>query len=221
MHLFRGVGNGTLGAKTVFETGLANGAWPSMRTINGALEILVGERSGYLGILRYTNGALSVSRVAAGPQFDLSSTFGDVNGDGVSDIVDTDISDAGAGNGLESIFVTLGNADGTFRERKQLARVRKTTLPNEVRVLDFDGDGHADLVVSDFQTPNLYFYRGDGKGDFEEGVALDAGGPVNAFDFGDVNGDGFPDLVTANNDHTISVILNNGPCRPPRRRAVK
>ncbi len=217
MHLFRGLGNGALGPKTTFETGLANGEWPSMRTINGALEILVGERAGNLGLLHFANGALSVSRVGAGPGFDLSSTFADVNGDGIADIIDTDID---AGGVKEAIYVTLANADGSFGARRQLARTRKDQFPAQVRVSDLDGDGHSDLVVSDFQTNHLYFYRGNGKGDFEEGVAIDAGGPVNAFDLGDVNGDGYPDLVTANDDHTVSVIINRGPCSPARRRAA-
>jgi hypothetical protein len=218
LHLFPGLGNGALGPKTTFETGLANGEWPSMRTINGALEILAGERSGNLGLLHFANGALSVSRVVAGPQFDLSSTFGDVNGDGIADIIDTDI-DAGGVN--EAIYVTLANADGSFRERRQLARPRKAGFPAQVRVSDLDGDGRADLVVSDFQTNHLYFYRGNGAGDFEEGVAIDAGGPVNAFDIGDVNADGYPDIVTANDDRTISVIINRGACPPARHRSAK
>ena len=217
MHLFRGLGDGTLASKTTFETGLANGDWPSPRMINGALEILVGERSGYLGILHYANGVVSVSRIAAGPGFDLSSTFADLNGDGIADIVDTDDNSESE----ESIFVTLGNPDGTFQERKQLAQKRKASFPVEVRVADLDGDGHADLVVRDFESRSLYYYRGDGAGNFAEGVAIDAGAPVNAFDIGDVNGDGYLDLVTANNDHTVSVLLNRGPCRAPRRRAVR
>jgi hypothetical protein len=218
LHLFRGLGNGALGPKTTFETGLANGEWPSLRTINGALEILAGERSGHLGLLHFANGTLSVSRLVAGPQFDLSSTFGDVNGDGIADIIDTDLDEAGVN---ESIYITLANADGSFRERRQLARPRKAAFPAQVRVSDLDGDGHADLVVSDFQTNQLYFYRGNGAGDFAEGVAIDAGGPVNAFDIGDVNGDGYPDLVTANDDHTVSVIINRGPCAPTKHRAAK
>jgi len=116
MHLFHGLGNGALGPKTTFETGPANGEWPSMRTINGAIEILAGERSGHLGLLHFANGSLSVSRVVAGPQFDLSSTFGDVNDDGVADIIDTDLDDSGVN---EPICVTLANADGTFRERRR------------------------------------------------------------------------------------------------------
>ncbi len=218
MHLFRGLGNGGLGPKTTFETGLANGEWPSMRTINGAFEILAGERSGNLGLLHFANGSLSVSRVAAGPGFDLSSTFGDVNGDGIADIIDADLDETSIN---EAIYITLANADGSFRARRQLAHPRKAAFPAQVRVADLDGDGHADLVVSDFQTSHLYFYRGNGTGDFAEGVAIDAGGPVNNFDIGDVNGDGYPDLVTANDDHTVSVIINRGACAPARRRASK
>ncbi|HXA18867.1 MAG TPA: VCBS repeat-containing protein [Thermoanaerobaculia bacterium] len=217
MHLFRGLGDGVLGPKTTFETGLANGNWPSLRTINGVMEILVSERSGNLGVLRYVNGDLSVSRLTAGPGFDLSSTFADVNGDGIADVVDTNDN----GSMFEPIFVTLGNADGTFRERRQLAYPRKLGFPALMRVRDLDGDGRADLVVSDFQSTTLYYYRGDGAGGFGEGVAIDAGGPVNAFDIADVNGDGYLDIVTANNDQTVSVILNRGPCRPPRRHAAK
>jgi hypothetical protein len=215
LHLFRGLGDTTLGAKTTFETGLANADFPSSRTINGVLELIVSERSGNLGLLRYVSGVVSVSRIAAGPGFDLSSVFADVNNDGIADIVDTETSESTN----EPIFVTLGNADGTFQERRQLAHPRKVTFP-VVRVRDIDGDGHADIIVSSLQATSLYLYRGNGAGDFEEGIAIDAGASVNAFDIGDVNGDGYLDLVTANNDHTVSVIVNRGPCHPTRRRAA-
>lgn len=219
LHLFRGLGDGTLGPKTTFETGLANGDWPSLRAINGGLEILVSDHTGHLGLLRYANGNVSTSTIAAGPFVDLSSTFADVNGDGTADIIDTQES-APASEADEPIFVTLGNADGSFRERKQLASPRKVTFPVQVRVADLDGDGHADLIVTDFRNTSLYWYRGDGTGGFGGGVAIDAGGPVNAFDIADVNGDGHPDLVTVNEDHTVSVILNRGACHEARRHVV-
>ena len=60
-----------------------------MRTINGVLEILVSEHLGHLGLLRYADGDLSVSTIAAGPGIDLSSTFADINGDGIADLGDT------------------------------------------------------------------------------------------------------------------------------------
>jgi hypothetical protein len=217
VHLFRGLGDGALASKTTFETQLANGNWPSVRTMNGALEILVSEHSGHLGLLRYMRGAVAVSTIAAGPGIDLSSTFADVNSDGVADIVETDVIESES----EPIFITLGNADGTFRQRKQLPHPRKVSFPAQVRVRDLDGDGRADLLVSDFGSSSLHLYRGRGAGDFDEGMAIDAASPVNAFDVADVNGDGYPDIVTANSDNTVSVIVNRGPCGPPRRRAAK
>jgi len=217
LHLFRGLGNGALGPKTTFETGLANAEWPSLRTINGVLEILASDRSGHLGLLRYVNGVVTVSTIAAGPGFDLSSTFADVNGDGVADIVDTNDNESAS----EPIYVTLSNADGTFRERKQLAHPRSVSFPIAVRVADLDSDGRADIIVMDLQSTTLHFYRGNGAGGFAESVAIDAGSPINAFDVADVNRDGYLDVVTANTDHTVSVIMNRGPCPPSRRRAAR
>jgi len=217
LHLFRGLGNGALGPKTTFETGLANAEWPSMRTINGVLEILASDRSGHLGLIHYANDVVTVSTIAAGPGFDLSSTFADVNGDGVADIVDTNDNESAG----EPIYVTLGNADGTFRERKQLAHPRTVSFPVGVRVADLDGDGHADVIVMDLQSTVIHFYRGNGAGGFEASIAIDAGAPINAFDVADVNGDGYLDVVTANTDHIVSVIGNRGPCPPSRHRAAR
>ena len=210
LHVFPVNGDGSLGTKTTFETGLANGDSASMRTRGDAVEILVNERSGNLGLIRYANGGISVSRLPTG-DFDVASTFADLNADGIADIVFTRF-DGG-------VFVTLANADGTFGEHRRIAS--QSALPNVVRVADLDGDGNEDVVVADFQQPHLYWFRGDGAGGFAEGVAIDAGGPVNAFVIADLDGDGRPDLVTANENHTLSVLINRGGCGAPRRRAPK
>jgi hypothetical protein len=122
---------------------------------------------------------------------------------------------------LEPVFVTLANADGTFRAQRQLMHPRKVGFPAQVRVADLDGDGHADPIVNDFQSNTLHMYRGNGAGDFGKGVSIDGAAPVNSFDVADVNGDGYPDVVTANNDYTVSVIANRGPRPASRHRAAK
>jgi FG-GAP-like repeat len=218
VHLFRGDRDGTLTREAMFEMPLANGNTPSIRERAGALEILVGERSGHLAILRYENGALSQSTITTAPRFDLSSTFADVNGDGLADIVYT--TEPEPGDPQEPVFVMLANADGSFGDRRPLAGARKPVLPVNVAVRDLDGDRRPDIVVSDFRTASLFFFRGKGDGEFGEAQVIDAGGPVNSFTLADLNGDGAIDIVTANDDHTVSVVLNDGVCPPPRRRAV-
>lgn len=222
LHLFRAKADGTFDTKMTLDTSLAIAASPTSRIHDGHLEILVSEHSGHLGLFRFEPGGVSVSRLDAGPGFDLNSLFIDVNEDGIADIVDTN--DAGtdaAANAFESIFVTLGKPDGGFGERKQLPHARRMSLPTELRAADLDRDGHVDLIVSDFRASTLYYLRGRGTGSFDEAIAINAGGPINDIAIADVNGDRRPDLVTVNNDHSVSVIMNDRPCSVDRRRAVR
>ena len=94
-------------------------------------------------------------------------------------------------------------------------------FPTELHAADFDLDGRLDLIAGDFLASTLFWYRGDGSGTFEDGVAIDAGGAVKHAAAGDVDGDGRPDLVTVNAKGSVSVIVNRERCLPERRRAVR
>lgn len=201
VHLFRGR---ALAPKTTIETSLGNADAPSPRMIGGALEILVSEHFGRLGLLHFAAGSFTLSRIDAGPGIDRTSAFADIDGDGVADIIDAN--EAGA------VFVTLSNADGTFRQRHQIGQV--SSFPVGIQTGDLDGDGRTDIIVSDFPTSSLHAFLGNGAE-----IVIDAGSQVNDFKVADVNRDGRLDVVTVNNDHTVSVMLNGGPCAP-RRRAV-
>jgi hypothetical protein len=217
VHFFRGTSGPALSPKVTIDTSLAIASTASMRTMNGALEIVVAERSGNLGLVRHAAGSVSVSRLPAGPGFDLAAIFADLNADGIADLVYSDDS-----SGLnESVFVSLGRADGSFAPRVQLPHRRRMELPFQLRAVDVDGDGRTDLVAADFQASKIVVFRGNGAGEFAEGIEVDAGGPVNAFEAADLNGDRQPDIVAVNNNETIAVLLNRGGCSASRRRAVR
>ena len=209
VHLFHGRDN----HKTTFETLLPNAESPSIRFVGGVPEILAAEHIGRLAIFHFAGDQVTVSEKNAGPGVDRTSVFADVNGDGLEDVID--LNDANSSS--EPLFVTLAKPDGSFGDRVQLNHQRHIGFPIAVHAADFDGDGHVDLVVSDYQSPSLQFFRGDGTGNFAEAVAIDAGGAVIDFKIADVNGDGRPDIVTVNGDHSISVLINEA---GRRRRAV-
>jgi hypothetical protein len=218
IHRFRGQSDGSFAPKITLDTNLANAMTPSTRVINGVLEMLTSERSGNLGLIRFKSTGIEIERLYAGPGFDLGCLFADVNGDGIPDVIDT----SDEPGSLEPVFITLGNADGTFRERTRIGQQqRHLTFPLKVRAGDIDGDGFVDLVISaDFRVPTLFVFLGDGHGNFNrEPIAVDAGAPVNDFELADLSGDGHPDIVTANNDHTASVLTNLA--RSVRRRALR
>lgn len=100
------------------------------------------------------------------------------------------------------------NKDGTFSEIGTEAGVAFNEHGFEqggmgLSVIDFNGDGHLDILKTNFagDHPNLYVNRG--KGVFEDGV-LRAGLGVNpqyvgwGVGFVDLDNDGFPDIFQAN-----------------------
>jgi hypothetical protein len=88
-----------------------------------------------------------------------------------------------------------------------------------VAVGDLNGDGHPDAVVAGYAAPStIGVLLGKGDGTFNAPATYGSGGNfAYAVAIGDVNGDGYPDLVVANqyvNDHsvegTVGVLLGNG-----------
>ncbi len=120
---------------------------------------------------------------------------------GISDMVT-------ANNGAGTISVFLGNGDGTFAARTDIA---VGNGPVALVSADFNGDGKPDLAVVNATDQTVSILLGNGDGTFTNGPVLTTGrGPV-AILTADFNSDGHPDLAIVNaTDNTVSIFLGDG-----------
>jgi len=119
--------------------------------------------------------------------------------------------------GAANVFFR-NEGDGTFREatRESGFDAGARYYSMGVTALDTDRDGDIDLYVANDSTPNC-LYRNRGDGTFEE-VAVETGLAYNAdgksqgsmgVDAGDVDGDGFFEIVVTNFAHDTYTLYRN------------
>ena len=164
---------------------------------NNTVTVLLGNGSG-----GFTAAAGSPIAVGSSPR---SMAVGDFNGDGNPDLVTTDYS----GN---TITVLLGNGSGGFTAATG-SPFATGVNPSSVAAGDFNGDGKLDLVTSHFNDNTVTVLLGDGTGGFTAAPGSPFAVGVNpaSVAVGDFNGDGNPDLATANfSDNTVTLLLGNG-----------
>jgi hypothetical protein len=163
-----------------------------------------------------TNEAFALPQAPASLSFAPATTWatgvapaalvvGDFNGDGKPDLATADY---GPWSGGASIL--LGNGAGGFG----LANIlRFGVTPRSVAAGDLNGDGRLDLVVGDYDAGILRIFLGDGAGGFTVAGSYSAGGNYSLFGIAiaDLNGDGKPDLATANFlRQNVTVFLGDG-----------
>lgn len=120
----------------------------------------------------------------------------DLNGDGILDLVTVN-------DGGRSATVFAGKGDGQFERRADLPG---TWLPKSVAIVDLNGDGKPDIVITNTTYPTCCTYLGSivsvfmNLGDFHFAPRQDyyAGGDPFSLLVRDLNGDGKPDIATAN-----------------------
>jgi uncharacterized protein (TIGR03437 family) len=136
------------------------------------------------------------------PIRDEAFVLGDFNGDGVPDLA-------------TRWGIRRGNGDGTFQ-----ALLRHSSDPpfgsiDAIAAADLNGDGHLDLVVGgsvfDPVVNQVWIYYGKGDGTLLPPAAHTTGwGPYRSV-IADFDGDGRPDLATANiRSNTVSLLLTSG-----------
>jgi len=125
---------------------------------------------------------------------------GDLNGDGIPDLLV-------ASNNPNALYAYLGNGDGTFTLKGS------TPTPGSggyVVLADFNHDGKLD-----FATSGNLLALGNGDGTFQPPVPIVSNPPSGGYSnivAGDINNDGWPDLVLTNGavpSYNLFVLLNN------------
>jgi Bacterial Ig-like domain (group 3)/FG-GAP-like repeat len=201
-----GNGDGTFRSPTLYSTG------------SDPMGIAVGDFDGNgnadLAVTNFHDATVSVLLGKGDGTFSTQQTYStgsnpqgiavaDFTLDGKLDLVVANLQD-------DTVSVLMGNGDGTF----QTQQTHPTgSLPYGVVVADFNGDGFPDIAVTnsaDAPNNSLSVLLNDTQGSFETQQTYPVG--VNAYGIaaGDFDGNGAPDLATANNgDNTTSVLLGD------------
>jgi FG-GAP-like repeat len=98
-----------------------------------------------------------------------------------------------------SLQVWLGNGNGTFTQ-SNLVDQNPPLSPASAAIADLDGDGNADIVVTNhaappYAAPPLSIYYGNADGTFQAAVLLPVSHLYTQLVIADVNQDNKPDLV--------------------------
>lgn len=210
-----GNGDGSFQPQTTYATGLfpiaiASGDFNR----DGNLDLAVGnERDNTISIfLGNGDGTFLPQQIYAVGNAPQSIAVADFNGDGFLDLAVLDRNDGG-------VIILLGQGDGTFVTELQVCGLPPCdplifTIGESGQVIasaDFNGDGKADLAVTEAASSTVNILLGMGDGTFQTRVAYAVGFDPIGVAIADFNKDGVPDLAVANVEtRSVSVLLGVG-----------
>jgi hypothetical protein len=202
----------------------SNGFWLAAGDVrgDGKLDLIVVDpfdllpHGGAEIYLNNGNGTFSAGQLVYFPTGDgtaFSAALVDLNNDGCADAVVTD--------SFGLVWVDSSNCDGTFN--LSTSGYALGDIAATLQLVDLNGDGKLDIVTSGAllegaggpgigdQAGNLISVLfGDGAGHFSPGGVYRGEPTMVGMAVGDLNGDGFPDVVTANQgSNSASVFLND------------
>ena len=213
--VFHGAGNGTFQMTQTYPTGSGSHAIIAVDVNgdghldlavvgNGNVSILLNNGSGgFAAPIASPAGSTQAFAPNGNP---LNLATGDLNGDGKLDVV---VSTAfyDSSTFAWQVGVLLGNGNGTFQPVTFLATA---DTPEGLAVMDFNGDGKADLVVTHYNA-SLTYFQGNGNGTFAAEVPFSGPAAPMTVAVADINKDGAPDIVVGGSYGGVSGLLNTTP----------
>ncbi|WP_459864635.1 FG-GAP repeat domain-containing protein [Endothiovibrio diazotrophicus] len=138
----------------------------------------------------------------------LAMAGGDLNGDGVTDLVVGHQGTDGAEDAAGSVTLLLSDGSGGFTSGGPLTVGNQ---PQGVALADLDRDGHLDLVTANAGSDDLSLLLGNGDGTFATATTLAAGERPGQIAVADLNGDTFPDLAVLDfGSEAVTRLLGDG-----------
>jgi hypothetical protein len=171
----------------------------------GSVQVLLGHGNG-----TFSKGGTFVAGTLGTSADTLAS--GDFNGDGTPDLVVV----TNAINQFGNVNILIADGNGGFLPPVSYPVGGST--PVWAAVADFNGDHKLDLAISVTTTDSVAILLGNGDGTFRPAVNYDVQTGPQGIAVGDVNGDGIPDVIAANQcgmdplcgQGTVSVLLGKG-----------
>jgi hypothetical protein len=216
--VFLNYGNGTFPSPTIYSTGL--GSYPQCVSVvdvnsDSKPDIIVANNGGNnVGVLLNSGSGMFLPQITystGSNSYPPSASAVDVNSDSKPDIVV-------ANQNVNNVGVLFNYGNGTFRPQTTYSTGNNAGATSVV-VVDVNSDNKPDILFASYNVGNVGVLLNFGNGTFLPVITYSTGNysTPRSVSVVDVNNDGKPDIIVANqNSSNVGVLFNygNGTFRP-------